>query len=304
MESIMMRIFPLAPAAVALTMIAGAHLGTSTDQAAGSAPACRAQGTIVTVPELPEASGIAVSRNDASRLWTHNDSGEPVLFSLDTQGRVTGRHRLSGVKVEDWEAVAVGPCPAGSCVYVADIGDNDARRKQVTLYRVAEPTQSEQTLTVKDVFHATYPDGAHDAETLLATPDGVLLIVTKGETGHVGLYRFPKELRSGATHQLQRVGTPRAAGPAPESDRITDGGVSADGRWIVLRGRQHLTFHRTADLMAGHWKEVRRVDLQSIGEGQGEGVAFAADNALYLAGEGGGKARPGTFVRLNCAPIS
>ena len=72
----------------------------------------------------------------------------------------------------------------------------------------------------------------------------------------------------------------------------------------MLRGGQHLTFHRAADLMAGNWQEVRRVDLRPIGEEQGEGVALAADNTVYLAGEGGGKARPGTFVRLNCSPLS
>jgi uncharacterized protein YjiK len=33
--------------------------------------------------------------------------------------------------------------------------------------------------------------GAHDAETLLAAPDGRLYIVTKGDTGEVALYRVP-----------------------------------------------------------------------------------------------------------------
>ena len=92
---------------------------------------------------------------------------------------------MTGVKVEDWEAVAVGPCPGGSCVYIADIGDNEARRKRITVHRVAEPV-SENTVAVADSFHATYPDGAHDAETLLVTPDGQLFIVTKGEMGAVG----------------------------------------------------------------------------------------------------------------------
>ena len=33
-------------------------------------------------------------------------------------------------------------------------------------------------------------------------------------------------------------------------------------------------------------------------------VTDGAAAILYLAGEGGGKARPGTFVRLNCSPLS
>lgn len=289
---------------VAVTAVVAMVNASRVDQAPGSTPVCRPQGSLVTVPELPEASGIAVGRRDTARLWALNDSGDPILFALDTRGGVTGRLRLSGVPVEDWEAVAVGPCPAGSCIYVADIGDNDARRTRITLYRIAEPAGADGTVAVKEAFHATYPDGPHDAETLLASPDGGLFIVTKGETGHIGLYRFPKDLRAGTMHQLQRVGQPRASGPVRATERITDGGVSADGQWVVLRGGQHLTFHRAADLMAGNWQEVRRVDLRSIGEEQGEGVTLAADNTVYLAGEGGGKARPGTFVRLSCSPVS
>ena len=168
------------------------------------APHCRSAEPLVRIAELPEASGVAVSRRTPGRLWAHNDSGEPVLVALDARGSVTGRVRLSGARIEDWEAIAVGACPSGSCIYIADIGDNDAKRKRVTIHRIAEPS-SENSAVVKDTFHATYPDGAHDAETLLVAPDGRLFIVTKGETGAVGLYRFPRELRPGATHRLERV---------------------------------------------------------------------------------------------------
>jgi hypothetical protein len=159
-------------------------------------------------------------------------------------------------------------------------------------------------VAVKDVFHATYPDGPHDAETLLITPDGGLFIVTKGDTGPIAVYRFPRDLRSGATHQLERVGQPRGAGKTAASERITDGAISADGQWAVLRTNQSLTFHRTAELTAGNWREVRRVDLSGFDEPQGEGVALGDDASVYLAGEGGGNSRPGTFARFVCAPSS
>ena len=111
--------------------------------------------------------------------------------------------------------MAVGPCPAGSCLYVG--GHRRQRRRRASASRsiaCRNRRGAEQSVAVKDVFHATYPDGAHDAETLLVTPDGGLFIVTKGDTGPVALYRFPRELRPGATHQLERVGKPRAAGQA------------------------------------------------------------------------------------------
>jgi hypothetical protein len=262
---------------------------------------CRPTGPLARIAELPEASGLAASRKVPGRLWAHNDSGRPVLFALDARGAVTGRLQLTGVKVEDWEAIAVGPCAGGSCIYVADIGDNDAARKRITVYRVPEPADGNGSVAVTDAFHATYPDGAHDAEALLVGGDGRLHVVTKGETGPIALYRFPSELRSGATHQLERVGTRATAKPAA-SGRITDGSVSANGEWVVLRTESSGTFYRAADLLAGQWREVSRVDLAPLKEPQGEGIAFGNDNTVFVAGEGGGKNQPATFAHFVCVP--
>ena len=291
------------PAAVACAIaFAGSVEPTSiAAQSRGSAPECRLEGRPTALPELREASGIAASRSVPGRLWTHNDSGVPEIFALDAHGAVTGRLPVSGVRVEDWEAIAAGPCPAGSCLFIADIGDNDASRKRVTIYRVEEPSESDTSVDVKDQFHATYPDGAHDAETLLVTPAGDLFIVTKGDTGAIGLYRFPKPLRSGATHHLERVGSLRGEGKPAASERITDGAVSADGRWTALRTNHRLAFYPTSDFTAGNWREARSVGLNDVGEAQGEGIAIGDDGTVYLTGEGGGKARPGTFARLRCS---
>jgi hypothetical protein len=268
----------------------------------GAAAECRPTGSLAPLPGLTEASGLAVSRRVPGRLWTHNDSGEPVLFALDANGSVTGRVRLSGARVEDWEAIAVGPCGTGSCIHVADIGDNDAERSRITIYRLPEPEGVSGAATVSDVFHATYPDGAHDAEALLVGGDGRLFIVTKGETGPVAIYRFPAQLQSGASVQLERVG----AAPSKSSAewRITDGAVSPDGQWVVLRTQSGLSFYRASDLLAGQWRQASRVDLTSLKEPQGEGVALGVGNTVFVAGEGGKKGQPGTFARFNCAPGS
>jgi hypothetical protein len=254
----------------------------------------------VQIPGLSEASGLAISRQAPGRLWTHNDSGEPVVVALDARGSVTGRVRLTGATVEDWEAIAVGPCGTGSCLHVGDIGDNNARRKRITIYRLPEPDGTNGSASVADVFHASYPDGPHDAEALLIGGDGRLHIVTKGETGPIAVYRFPAPLKSGATVTLERVGSD--AGKPDAQSRITDGAISPDGQWAVLRTRSALTFYRAADLLAGQWRAANRVDLTSLKEAQGEGVALGADNTVFLAGEGGGKGQPGSFARFSCTP--
>ena len=159
---------------------------------------------------------------------------------------------------------------------------------------------TERTAAVTDALHATYPDRAQDAEALLVTPGGDIFIVTKGETGAVALYRFPKTLKPGSTHTLERVGGPAQSSKPPATGRITDGAVSPNGDWVVLRTNSQLQFHRAATLLAGNWSSGVTVDVKSVGEPQGEGVAIADNNAVYLASEGGGKSRPGTFARLSC----
>jgi hypothetical protein len=285
---------------VLIAMASSFGLFTPATGAAQQGSACRPSGPLVQVRPLSEASGLAASRRVPGRLWAHNDSGSPVLYSLDTRGAVTGQLRLDGARVEDWEAIAVGPCASGSCLYVGDIGDNEANRKRITIYRVPEPQTPSGTVAVSEVFHAAYPDGAHDAEALLVAGDGRIHIVTKGETGPVALYRFPAQLQPGTTAKLERVG--QATAERGSESRITDGSVSSDGQWAVLRTRSELTFYRAADLLSGQWKAASKVDVTSLKEMQGEGVALGADNVVFLVGEGGGKGQAGTFAHFSCAP--
>jgi hypothetical protein len=276
-------VLPMAPAAAAQNGTIGR-------------PACQAVGALVRVPELPEGSGIAASKRSPGRFWAHNDSGEPVLFALDAKGAVLGRVRVPGVKVGDWEAIAVGPCPAGSCIYVGDIGDNDAERGDIVIHRFPEPENASGTVSGAEALRVRYPDGPHNAETLLVTPKGDMLIVTKGGTG---LYRVPPNAKPGATVTLQLVGRPKG-GETAVRERITDGAVSPSGAWTALRTNTAVLLYRTADLLAGDWHEAARVSLNSLNEPQGEGIGFADDTSVYLVGEGGGKSRPGTFGRLSC----
>jgi hypothetical protein len=287
--------------AILLTLLLGFSPSAALAQKSAASATCQAASPIAPLAGLSEASGLAISTRAPGRFWSHNDSGNPpILIGFDTKGVVTQRVALTGVSLTDWEAVAVGPCPSGSCVYAGDIGDNSAKRKSIAIYRFAEPAAGVQSVAVTDVFHATYPDGAHNAEALLIAPDARLYIVTKGDTGPVALYRFPSELRAGATVKLERVGDTIAS--VGKDERITDGNMSADGQWTVLRSRTSLAFYRTAELVAGNFREHKRVDLTPLGEKQGEGMALGSDNVVYVSGEGGGKSQPGTFANFACNP--
>ena len=121
----------------------------------GATMQCRPLGAVVKMNELAEASGIAASRRTPGTLWAINDSGDPVVYALDAKGAVTGRVRVTGAQVEDWEAIAAGPCKSGSCLYVGDIGDNNGTRKQITIYRVPEPAVGDDMPSSHTILRAS-----------------------------------------------------------------------------------------------------------------------------------------------------
>jgi hypothetical protein len=263
-------------------------------------PGCQPSGDIVRLKGLPEASGVVASRRAPGVLWAHNDSGEPLVFALNEQGAVTGRVSVTGAKVEDWEDIAVGPCPPGSCIYIADVGDNSGSRDHITVYRVPEPLPQDSSTGPAEVFRARYPGGAYDAEALFVTPKAEVFIITKGDPGPVALYRFPRVLRSDAIMQLERVGAPAATAKVSAQERPTAADVSQDAQWVAVRTTHRVVFYRTADLISGRWREAFRTDVSSLREPRGEGIAFGAGGTIFLVGEGGGFSSPGTFARLAC----
>jgi hypothetical protein len=128
-------------AGVLLTQAAGIAAAQTPNRHRSSTPiACKADGKATPLPNLAEASGVTAGRDRPSVLWAHNDSGgEPRVLGLDQAGTVDEFVQLIGAVVEDWEDIAAGACSQGSCLYVADIGDNDAKREHITVYRFPEP---------------------------------------------------------------------------------------------------------------------------------------------------------------------
>jgi hypothetical protein len=254
----------------------------------GAMSFCRPAGKFQVLAGVPEASGAVVSSRDPAVLWTLNDSGQPQLFAFDAAGKST-RTGVTGAELRDWEDLASGKCPVGNCLYVADIGDNRGSRKLITIYRVPEPEPGIAATAAVEAFHAVYPDQPHDAEAFVVT-DG-WYVVTKEIPPRV--YRFPSPVKPGATATLQFVRS------INERMRITGAAVSLDGRWVALRSNRTLIMYRTEDFADG--RNPIRIDLTSLKEPQGEGIAFGRGGDLYLVSEAGEDATGGTLRRLNCA---
>ena len=214
---------------------------------------------------IHESSGLA---DLGSVMATANDSGDSSrVFVLDpVSGETVGVTEFH-TEVTDVEALA----PAGrSEVYVADIGDNDREREDVTVHRVevgprhldVEPASS----------RLAYPDGPHDAESLFADRAGRLYLITKSFAGGT-VYRAPKRLQMSGRNVLEPVGRVRGY--------VTDAALLHGGRHVVVRSLQQARVYTFPDLtlvgsFALPWQR------------QGEGISVGPDGRIRISTEGAG----------------
>lgn len=275
---------------VALFALALSGISTARGAADGDCPTWGEPAAQDALPdELPELSGLAVS-STTGITWAHNDSGgDDTLVALDPNGGLLGEVTVRDADNADWEDLAIGPCAEQgcSCLYIADIGDQQGDRQGVTLYRVAEPADRDDLPKKTEAAEAlvfSYPDGAHDAEALAMHPtSGELLIITKVDSGPATV--FAGQLDETA---LQELGELDLAAWGAEDARVTGAAVSVGGLRLAVRTETQIFVWTVGD---GTLAEALKGEPEVIDapDDEGEAVSFTEDGqALLVAGEGGG----------------
>lgn len=237
----------------------------------------------IDVKGLKESSGVVASRKHPGVFWTHNDGeGGPYLFAIDREGKRRGRVRIAGAAMYDWEDIAAGP----GGLYIGDIGDNARKRKQIIVYRVAEPHPDADVSKRAETIRLTYPDGPHDAEALLVHPkSGDIYIVTKARGKDARTLVFKAPAGGGEVRRVAEIDFPNASLMSLIIGRVTGGDISPDGRTVALcdyfRGWE-ASLPRGARTFDTIWAaEWRPVDIGS--RKQGEAIAFRHDGQALIA---------------------
>jgi hypothetical protein len=217
-----------------------------------------------TDPDITESSGLVVQGDLA---FTINDSGDSGrVFAVDTTSGDT-------VGVTHWEddptdVEAIAPAGPGA-VWVGDIGDNTETRDAVQVARV--PVGRGDRTVTPTVYDLVYPDGAHNAETLLRDPTtGRLYVATKEVLGGT-LYAAPRHLAADAPNRLRPVG--------PVLPIATDGSFLPDGKHLVVRNYSAATVYAFPSL-----EPLGTFALPA--QPQGEGLAVHDGDRLLLSSEG------------------
>jgi hypothetical protein len=261
---------------------------------------------------LVENSIAVTSVTQPGIIFGVNDSGhEAILYAFDSTGTSRGIWRVNGARNLDWEAAATGPCAGKTgtfdCIYIGDVGDNEARKPTVTIYRVTEPkvdagpsdqrksptasTSRAQVLTIQ------YPDSPHDVEAMYVTAAGDLFIITKRRLLNVErnprqalMYRVPASAwSSSATATAALVDSlPLVPGDMP-GRQVTDAALSPDGTQLAIRTYAEVYIF-AVDATTGRPSSGTAPSVCTIldlNENQGEGIGWWWDRKrLLLTSEG------------------
>jgi hypothetical protein len=217
---------------------------------------------------ITESSGLAVD-SAGNIYWTVNDSGDRgVAYGLGLDGEVQGTLNFRAQPV-DVEAVAVHD----NRLYVGDIGDNTNRRSFIRVFFFNNPRANGLTVT----YHAydfRYPDGPHNAETLLVNESGQLFVVTKSPDG--AIYAGPKKPDRQGINKLKKVGS------APSD--VTDGTFLPGGDKIAL-----LTYTTVTVLDASTYEVLASSPIPH--QQQAESLTLSLDEQSLLVGSEGKKSK-------------
>ena len=215
-------------------------------------------------PAIVEASGLVV---EDGLFVTANDSGDTGrVFTVEPDTGATSGVTTWSSDPQDVEALA----PAGPGeVWVGDIGDNLEQRSSIRVTRI--PVGSGDRSASGTSYDLVLPGGAHDAETLLSRPkSGRLFVATKDIFG-ASLFAAPANPSPDRPNRMKRIG--------PILALATDGAFFPDGRHLVVRNYQQAVVYTFPGL-----ERVGAMTLPS--QQQGEAIAVAADNHVFVTSEG------------------
>ncbi len=234
---------------------------------------------------LLEISGLVAARSSENLLWAHNDSGDRAqLYALDMTGALLGILEMMGVTALDLEDLAAAPCPDDStknCLWVADVGDNQQIRPEVTIHLMEEPRIGGPFGHLRQApqrsLRLRYPQGAINSEALIVSPDGrQLWLFEKGGEERSRIYSG--EITDEALISLRVVAELEPPGLSTPGGRlITGADLHPSGSRVALRvysGSFEYRFdpgQTPSDLGS---IEPLQIALGPLDEPQGEAIAY------------------------------
>lgn len=243
---------------------------------------------------IDEASGIADSKKNPGYLWVEQDSGNPPeLYLLSYNGNVFKKIYIKGATNRDWEDLTIGsgPAPGTNYIYVAETGDNTSSYPGYSIYRMPEPSATEDTVYTWDEIPFQYPDGSHDVEAIFTDNDtkDIYLITKRDSLSKI--FRLPYPQSTSSTNMAIAEGTMKISG-------VCSAAISPNGGEILVKNYTSVYYWKrgNGESITDALKRIP-VTLGYVLEPQGEALCFKNDNSgFYTLSE---KPFFANFVSLN-----
>lgn len=166
--------------------------------------------------EIDEASGLARSQRSPGVFWVVNDDGPSVLHAIDSTGGMLGRVKLSDASNRDWEDLASFTLDGTPYLLVADIGDNEGKRKDVRFYVVEEPDPGKKKVDYAWRVDFSYPGGPRDAESVAVDVENERVLILSKRDIPARLFSVPLRPDSKKRQKATSLG---AVGSLPQPNR-------------------------------------------------------------------------------------
>ena len=248
---------------------------------------------------ITEASGLARSYREPGVLWIINDNGaKEIVHATNQRGAELGEFRLDDSSNKDWEDLASFLHDGAPMLMVADIGDNNAKRKHRTLYFVPEPAAADDDASTRWRVRFRYPDGPRDAEAAAIDVERQVVLVLSKRDLPPRLYEVPLTAAA-QTIDAMYVG-PLQSLPVPSQQDVAVAPRTKDWWWqpvgmdiaadnqaaVILTYRSAFYFERSGDQS---WYEALQQQPLEISLGNfenAEAVAFAdMSRTVVVTGE-------------------
>lgn len=222
---------------------------------------------------LPEASGIASSKNIPGHLWVQQDSGNPTyVYLLKFDGTITDSVFIEGVTNRDWEDI----CLFKEHLYIAETGDNNQVYPSYAFLRLREPQLGEQQVSTVDKIEFVYPDGAHDAEGFLIDPNTEDIYIFTKRDSLSQVYKLPYPQHLNTVNEAVFVSSLGYNG-------VVSAAISPDNKEIIIKTYPSLYYYTKSPTESIADALTRTpVTLAYQIEAQGEAVSFRLDNKGFF----------------------
>ena len=232
-----------------------------------------------------ENSGLVQSRLNPDLFWGVNDSGNaPRVYAVRRDGSAGHKPKSDGVLLEgasniDWEDIAA--FDDGTLV-VADLGNNENQRQDLSLYLVAEPSPAAgrsgpvRRIRVRFPDQMAFPPAAKefnfDCEAVFTVGPSIHVLTKHRGDRRTTLYRLDDP-------QPDRVNTLTRVGDFEIGGMVTAADCDRDGKRLLVLTYQAIWLFERDDLATPFFQG--RVSSRPILLPQAEAICFAdAETAL------------------------